>query len=305
MRNQLSRLVVVLLLLCGLAASCTAPDDPSLPHYDIRLFRTVAVGDHVTVMLKVDCDIRMATISGGPPTPGVDGVINASITAEETVQATSADGHSLKTSFLIMASNQTIGSSTHASKTSEIVPVGTEIIVEKSENEPVKLTVAGGEPSPDVKMMLLPLLISESDQGASDDAFFGTRQPRKVGDAWPVDAAAGAAGASIEEAAIAKLPTLIDPASITGTATLAEVNAGAMKVVSDITVDLTHLPQKPGLSIKNGSYRCRFTDTVPLDATKHIISSVLSLDCHMEGTLTSSSQVVDMRMTRLAVYLPD
>jgi len=148
MRNPLTCYVFISLIIFCLLASCAAPDDPNLPHYDIRLFRPVAVGDHFTIQLTSQLtstdEVLMSSIIPDKVIPGQKVSIssNVSMTVEATVQATSANGRQLKTRYIVTASNQSNGT-----KTSEILPIETEIIADYTGNGKIRFTVAGAEAS--------------------------------------------------------------------------------------------------------------------------------------------------------------
>lgn len=146
---------------------------------------------------------------------------------------------------------------------SELFPAGTQLLLAMGDDG--DLWSVGGEPvAPDVaKLLKLVNGIPAGDE--SDDAVFGTKERKRVGDSWPIDTARAAE--SFREPGL----TIADD-GVSGEARLVAVKkAGgveAMTVEATMVMEGIGLEMPPGFEVVEGRLDAKFVGTFPLDVRR-------------------------------------
>lgn len=245
MRHALVILAVILALSCGLIATASAED------YEVKLVRLAKIGDKYGVVASGSQEQHMSMTVNGQVMPSRDQVMQVAMTAKVEVLAVSAGGREAKASFTVDTLTKTLGD-----KAIDVLPAGTVVVAERVGTK-TEFQVAGAPAKPDVAGVLKVVISMESDQGANDDAIFGTKERKKVGDSWPMDARAGA------EDLAAKDGIKIDPANLTGTAALAEVLPAGMRITAKIAMKDVGVPLPPGMVIKSSVFAAEILRRLP------------------------------------------
>jgi hypothetical protein len=279
MSQALVRPSLIAMLLCALVASASAQD------YEIKLVRTVKVGDRYGVVATGTTEQHMTMTVAGQPAPPRDQVMAANLTAKAEVLAATPGGRESKSRFTITKLTRTAGP-----QADEPLPAGTVVVAERVGTK-TEFKVGDAPVSPDVAKVLGMLISMESDQGANDDVVFGTKARQKVGDSWPIDANAAAADAA------AKAGLKIDPANITGTATLAEVQKEGLKIAGTMQMKDVGIPLPPGMAVTASAFTARFSGVFPLDAAKRAVNSTMSMDGKVECGGKAGDKELTMVMT--------
>jgi hypothetical protein len=275
MSHLLYRLSLIAALCCALVATTSAQD------YEIKLSRTVKVGDRYGVVATGTTEQHMTMTVAGQPAPPRDQVMSASLAAKAEVLTATAGGREAKSSFTISKFTRTSGA-----QTDEPLPAGTVVVAERVGTK-TEFKVGDAPVSPELAKVLGLLINLESDQGANDDVVFGTKARQKVGDSWPIDTAAAAADAA------AKAGLKIDPANITGSATLAEVQKEGLKVAGTMQMKDVGIPLPPGMAVTTSAFSAKFSGVFPLDASKRAVNSAMSMD----GKVECGGKVGDKELT--------
>lgn len=260
MRHAFFRLSLIAALFYGLIATVSAQD------YEIKLVRTVKVGDKYGVISNATQEQHMTMSVNGQGTPPRDEAMSASLTAKAEVVTATPGGREGKTRFSITKLTKTIGA-----QTTEVLPTGTVVIAERV-GAKTEFTVGAAPAAPEVAKVLALVISLESDAGANDDVIFGTKERKKVADTWPINAAAAAADVS------EKGGLKVDAANISGTATLAEVLKDGLKISATIEMKQVGIPLPPGMAVSASTFIASFSGVFPVDPTKRAAHSSSTMD---------------------------
>lgn len=279
MRSTLPRLSLLAALFCGLLATATAQD------YEIKLVRTVKVGDKYGVVATGTAEQHVTMTVSGQPAPPRDQVMSASLTAKAEVLAVTAGGREAKSRFTITKLTRTSGP-----QTDEPLPAGTVVVAERTGTK-TEFKVGDAPVAPEVGKVLGLLISLESDQGANDDVVFGSKARRKVGDSWPIDSSAAAADAAT------KGGMKIDPANITGTTTLAEAQKDGLKITAAMTMKEVGIPLPPGMTVTASAFTADFSGIFPVDTSKRAVHNAFSMNGKVECAGKAGDKELTMVMT--------
>ena len=266
----------LLATLClGLAITATAQD------YEIKLVRTVKVGDRYGVVSNATEVQSMATVVGGQAAPPRDQEISASMTAKAEVLAITPNGREAKTSFTLAKLTKTVGG-----KSADAAPAGTVVIADRA-GKKTAFTVAGAPVAPELAAVLKLVISLDTDEGANDDAIFGSKARKQVGDSWPIDSAAAAADAA------SKGGITIDPADITGTPTLVEAQKDGLRIAARMEMKKVSVPLPPGMAVTKGGFTATFSGVYPVDLAKR----ATRVEMTMDGTIECAGKTGDKEMS--------
>jgi hypothetical protein len=275
MSHALSSLSLIVALLCGLNSMASALD------YEVKIVRLAKVGERYGLVATGIQEQHITMTINGQKTPPRDQVMNVALTAKAEVLAVSAGGREMKSSFTVDKLTNTEGA-----KVTDVLPAGTVIVAEQAGGK-TKFQVAGAPATPELAEVLDQVIRMESDQSTNDDLFFGTKERKKVGDSWPVDAKTGAADLG------EKCGLKIDPANISGTTTLVEVLPTGMRVVVKMAMKDVGIPLPPGMVVTSSVFSAEVIDVLPVDTSKRAVSSSMS----MEGKVVYEGKAGDKDLT--------
>lgn len=279
MRHAFFRLSLIAVLFCGLIATVSAQD------YEIKLVRTVKVGDKYGVISNATQEQHMTMSVNGQGTPPRDEAMSASLTAKAEVVTATPGGREGKTRFSITKLTKTLGA-----QTTEVLPTGTVVIAERVGTK-MEFTVGAAPAAPEVAKVLGLVISLESDAGANDDVVFGTKERKKVADTWPIDVAAASADAA------AKGGLKIDPADIAGTTTLVEAKPEGLKISAAMTMKKVGIPLPPGMAVTASAFTADFSGVFPVDASKRAVRTAMAMD----GKVECAGKAGDKELTMVIV----
>jgi hypothetical protein len=280
MRHALSTLSLIAALLCGLISTASSED------YEVKLVRLAKVGERYGIVATGSQEQHMTMTLNGQGMPPRDKVMQVAFTAKAEVLAVSAGGREVKTSFTVETLTNTVGA-----QATDVLPAGTVVVAERT-GAKTEFQVAGAPAKPEVADVLKVVISLESDQGANDDAIFGTKERKKAGDSWPMDAKAGAADLEAKE------NIKVDPANISGTTTLIEVLPAGMRIAAKVTMKDVAVPLPPGMAVTSSVIAAEFSSVLPIDTSKRVARSSISMDCKVKcaGKVGDKDMTMDLTM---------
>lgn len=232
------------------------------PSYEIVLVRPVTVGATYGIVASGTNEEKLV-VSRGPE------IIDEQTTATRVELAATASvleidelSQPLKIRFAIERC-----AVTRDGGTSELLAAGTELVVELVNGS--KQFTIGGEPVADDVAAALALIHSLTSSDELNDEIFGTRETKRVGGSWPINAASAAEW-------LGKMGFMISAENVRGKSTLAGVErdggGDALRIETRFTIDDLGLPPLPGFLIDESAMTIRMTGTFPTDATRRKLS---------------------------------
>ena len=140
-----------------------------------------------------------------------------------------------------------------------LIPKGKTVIA-FSEKRSTRFSMDGQPVSPEIRKALK--VIIAIDTGATDDDVFGSRERRKVGDSWDIDAKAAA-----KDAADAGVRVRKD--DITGSVSIEKLavvdGSKRLLIRGEMAIRKAVPPMAPGFIVDKGTFEGSFTGAFPLD----------------------------------------
>lgn len=283
MRRFFTYFSIAALFLSGLLAPITAQD------FEIKLIRPVKVGERYGVQSKAANEQHMTITADGQAMPPNDEVISTVLTAKAETLGVTPGGRECKTRFTVIKFVKITGD-----KTEDALPPGTVLVGERPNAKTytkTQFTIADAPVAPDMAKLLGMVISLENDQGVNDDVVFGTKEPKKVGDTWPVNYKAAALDFT------AKQNILVDPANISGTATLVEQTQNGLKISANMEMKQIGFPLPPGMTVTSSAFVAKFSGVFPVDVTKRAVSSSMGIEGKVEFAGKSNGKDLAMVMT--------
>jgi hypothetical protein len=266
-----------------LVASAVLAADESYP---IKLERVPKAGDVSDVHSTAEQSMAMTMNIPGAPPRVQNQAHKGDLTARETVVAVGADGNLTEVSLAVTRFVDDAGK--------ELIPAGKVAQIKLGEKETTVTIEGGGAIGPDAQAILAALYPPHRPGSADDDAIFGSKTPRKVGESWPLNAKAAAEDFST---GVAK----IDAKDIDGQVTLRSVEktaiGDALRIVADFK-GKNIVPPVPtqGLTVNQCEADVKFDGLFPTDTTQPRIEGAMSMDMTMQMASQDGSVTIAMKM---------
>lgn len=244
MKHYLTYLAgVLLILLCSFSAA--AQD------YEIHLDPPSKVGDKYSLSAAGSLRLRMKFTSGEQIVREIDDGFNLELTAEATVLTVDALGAATSKSFKITSSKLTRDKTTQT-----LLPNGSIVLARLQDGH--TLFEMNGKPVDDeVAKALSTVIALHSSDSISDDAMFGTRGKKRVGESWDLDV----------EATMAFIKSLGGQArkeDIKGKSVFEEAKNNHLIISSSMDVVNVSLPLSAGYTGDTGEIHSEFSSVLPL-----------------------------------------
>jgi len=243
---------LVALVILNIAATCWAEKES----YPIQLHRAWKVGDiYDTHAILEQTEIATITLADLPPQVKTR-EIKANLQAQ--VKILEVSEHGKATSLELTVKKFTDETGKNLIDTDKVIAV-------KRDAEQSSFTSKTGEDVSEEAKSFLKRLYPPERGGTGDDAIFGDKMPRKVGESWPIDLEAGAK--SFSQGGLT-----VDPKEMTGTTTLKaieEVNGEkALRIVG--TIEMTNLkpPAPAGVTVESCSMKAQYSGLYPLNVSQ-------------------------------------
>lgn len=259
--------------------------------YKIKLSHAEKAGDTLPYSCQgTSTEHVTATIPGQPPHE-TNTTLNAQLTGTRKVLTADDKGNAVKVSITVTQCTANGNS---------IIDPGTVLFAERTGAEPTKYSI-NNAPVDAAVGKALDLVLEISDPTApDDDVSFGTTQPQKVGDSWPVNAEVGAKTASHAGVPVTK-------ENISGSVKLAGVDKvdgkDVLKVSGNLMAKDIKGPGPGGLQIQSGDVTMDMDGTFAADDSTPPLTQGMKLKVHMLGQVAgpdNASITIEMTMDRSA-----
>ncbi len=243
--------------------------------YPIRLHRPVKVGDKFQVEGTGAKKEAMSVIADDQAVKNEDMNFTAAYQAEETVLEVGAKGQPTKISIKVGKLTRTEGG-----RTEEVAAKGAVIVASKVEKKTVY--EVEGRPADAKTGKVLDIFISMGAAGATDDEIFGTKERKKVGETWGIDAKLAATDFAAEVGGRAE--------KLAGTAKLDGVDRDATGDVEKVSAQMSGKlipPLPPNIIVDGAAFEAAFSGEFPVnpDVPRRAESSKMLMDfsAHADG----------------------
>jgi hypothetical protein len=266
------RLIVASLLL--VAATASAADT-----YPVNIHRSMKKGDAVQVRVRTELSQKNTTTPNGGGAPALaQRSIKADITGRLDVVETDAKGEATRLTL-------TIASFTDADKNPLVQP-GVVVTIDRTVSS-VTLSNTGPELSADAIRILKSIYppTRPADAGKGNDAF-DSKEPRSVGEVWPVNT--DAAAAQLRRSGYG-----VNPADISGEVKLVAVEKMPTDEMLHITASLhaenLQPPHNADTTVRDAAYVGSFEGHLPADPASLALTSSQTYDAR--ATLSNDAAV--------------
>lgn len=297
MKRHLLPLITLLLANC-LVAKDSAPADatprtaataPSTSGYVIQLTRKATVGDHYHVDATGSGEQRMSMSTDGQAMPPMDQSFTVNFSASGEVLALTPSGKETKTKFKIEKATLTA-----QGQTNDLFPAGTEMIAESNGGE-TQFLVGDSPVSPQITQALITAGVAmSSDENANDDQIFGTKDRKKAGDSWPINAAA-----AIPD--LKKTGLIVEADNLSGKTTLNEViKTGAqesLRISGTMTMHGITPPAPEGFTVDSFNFEASFGGIFPVELAQRPSQTSSTFEFKMVLSGTNEGKKITQTVT--------
>ena len=251
MSQRMRDVGAVLAAALWLSAAALAQD------YEIRLERPWKVGDKYHVSATGRQSEKMTVTVGGKVVQSKGREFSVEFESDVTIQAVDQKGRATKESHAIAKCIGASGGTREA-----LLAAGTVVVASvKGDDEVYEVD---GRPVGGMAKKALDLLISLEKGGPDDDEMFGTRERKRVGQSWGINAKLAA-----QDLGQSKLQ--VKPEDITGTVTVVKaLSVGGVDCIqlrADLAIKGLRLPMPPGFTITRGAVKAQLVGTLPVDVS--------------------------------------
>ena len=179
--------------------------------------------------------------------------------------------------------------------TTGLVPAGSVIFVDKKSGK-VHLEIEIGTLSKEASEALQVVLTAHQPESPNDDDVFGTRDQKKIGDSWPVNAVLGAED-------LKKHQVIVDPKKFHGESTLAgveKINSDeCLKINAEVKIDAIEVPLPAGMRTSEGAMTMSATGLFPTNFKKPPARDSMAMSVHVVGVgkMGTGDQARDVSFT--------
>lgn len=297
MRSRLLCAAAVLALVVGAAPSIAAENQT----YPIRLHRTSKVGDRYKIEAMGASRVKEVVQPAAGEAETIDYGIGIRLDGVARVAEVTPKGRETKIEFTVKECVVSTGK-----EAKQLFPEGTVVVATRGKDG-TKFAIKNGPEVPSAIEEALELVIDISDpEGATDDEIFGSKENRRVGDTWPIDATAATKelariGLAVKEENIFGDTTLIEPVKV-GTTDCLRIGLKfkARQIKSVKKPDA----KDDKLSVVDGHYTVTGKIDLPLDTTRPMAHDETKLDIETRLVGRDEDQNV-VRVTRTVERLVD
>jgi hypothetical protein len=197
-----------------------------------------------------------------------DATVDVEVTALAEVLAVDAKSQGTRMAYTIERAQQTANA-----QTTELLARGRVVVVEHRDGR-ARYTVDGEKPPKEIEEALGIVISAHEPNSATDDDIFGTKERKRVGDEWGINAEAAARdftsrGVKIEPANIAGSTKLVNAKTHEGTKVL--------ELTGKLKIRDLALPLPAGAQVEKSNVEALFWGLFPTDAksTRRVAESML------------------------------
>ncbi|MBI5482626.1 MAG: hypothetical protein HY906_27475 [Deltaproteobacteria bacterium] len=236
--------------------------------YAIRLSRPQKVGDRFAVAVKGRQHKKERVTMASRVVTDTDTTIDVDVEALAEVLAVDAKAQGTRMAYTIERCQKTANA-----QTTELLARGRVVVVEHREGK-ARYTVDGERPPKDLEDALGIVISAHEPNSATDDEIFGTKERKRVGDEWAINAEAAARD-------FTSRGVKIEPSSITGATKLvaAKRHEGqkVLELSGKIRIGNLALPLPAGAVVDKSYVEALFWGLFPEDpkSTRRVAESML------------------------------
>jgi hypothetical protein len=236
--------------------------------YAIRLTRPQKVGDRVAVAVKGRQHKKERVSMTGRVVSDSDTTTDVELMALAEVMAVDAKSQATRLAYSIERCTKTANA-----QTTELLTRGRTVVVEHRGGR-AHYTVDGEKAPKNIEEALAIVISAHEPDSATDDEIFGTRERKRIGDEWPVNAEAAARD-------FTSRGVKIDPANVVGGTKLVDARAHeglkVLELSGRIKIANLTLPLPPGAQVDKSHVEALFWALVPADpkSSRRVAASML------------------------------
>lgn len=236
--------------------------------YAIKLARPQAVGNRFTVSVKGRQHKKERVSMSGRVVTDTDKTVDVELDAIAEVLAVDSKQQGIRMAYTVARAQQT-----ENAQTTEFLARGRVVVVEHRDGR-TQYTVDGERPPRNVEEALGIVISAHEPNSATDDDIFGTRERKRVGEEWGINAEAAAKdftsrGVKIDAQAITGSTKLVSAKTHEGTKVL--------ELQGKIRIGNLNLPLPAGAQVERSHVEALFWGLFPQDpkATRRVSESML------------------------------
>ena len=262
--------------------------------YEIRLTRALEDGDELKLSVAAKMAIVTSQTVGDAAPKEQKQDMDVQFDGMEKVIA--VDAHGRETKATLTVDKFTV---TAAGSTVDIAPKGTVISGAITDGK-AGFQIDGKDVEPQVAQALA-MVIQLSNGGPTDDEIFGTKDKKKKGDSWDINA-------DVAKKSFADASAGMEMPDLSGKTTINDDAGDALKISAAITGKVKP-PLPPIVTLDDSSLTATFTGTFPKDVTKYSPeeSQVLAISFSAHADTPNGKVVVkttmNQSMTRTATIV--
>lgn len=253
---KIRRTAGLTLFLLAAAASALAADD-----YAILLTRPEKVGDRYRIDARGKSRQQQQITVGGKAAGNDDKQLEVHLVALATVLAVDEKLEASRVEYRVESCSQS-----SSGKTEEVIPPGTKVVADSKGGE-TSFTIGGRPVPPDVEEALKVVVSVHSSDSPTDDEIFGTRERKRIGEKWGIQAADAAHSLSRSGLHISA-DNLKGSVQIDGLRTLDAVKA--LEISAHIRADKVGLDAPQGMKVESGVLEADLSGLVPVDPKSRV-----------------------------------
>jgi hypothetical protein len=267
------RLISIALSVLAVHVACAdAADD-----YEIRFFRPERVGDRYRLVASGSQEFRMDTFANDVKEESHEEKFDASLDAIAEVLKIDEDGQATEISYKVdrcvrVENGQAI----------ELAPKDA-ILLAKREGDETTFSLREGELNPAAQESLSLIIPLGKGAAEEDDKIFGTTERRRVGDVWPVNAAAVVRALKEEDGVEVPASAVSGEVKVVGAKTVS--NQQCLEIAARFSIEgalpgMGQLP--PGMTLKRAVVNAEAVGSFPIDVTKNVVEDVYKMKLEAE-----------------------
>ena len=261
---------VLALVFLSLTAA-TAQDEPTYP---IHFARNLTVGK--TYSFTADGSLRAVMISGDQVKTQE---FQVRFEGQANVGLVDKKGEAYRIEFTVSKFIRTEGG-----RASEVLPPGALIVADGSRDE--KYTLKAGPMDDDPRQAFSIVFATHTPESVGDDDAFGSRQPRSIGESWPMNAELAAQDAQNN------FGMFVSAEQLSGTSHFVSIDKLAGAECAHLEAQMASDEKLgSGLAAKDASFRAHFEGCFPMNGVAGSFKESTEVHSHMQSAPESKPHV--------------
>ncbi len=255
--------------------------------YVVRFNRPMKTGETFRQVSQATENQKISLSAAGNVVQQKDDTVNVAFASRARVDAVNEKGRPTKLSHVIEKLEQTLGDQ------KAVVLQPGDVVVATGQANQVQFTVNDSPVAPELEKLLSMVIAVDTGQ-PTEDELFGSEQPRKIGETWPIS---GELAASTMQ----KMEIQIDPQNVSGEAKLEEAKVEGQPAMLVMSGKMTIKDLKPaglqGMELSKSSANLHYTTTAPADPAAHNQDETKVYDLSFDAGRAASPDSPAIRMS--------